>query len=160
MILAADVTHPGAGGERPSVAALVGSFEETDFKFAGTLRKMAARKELIEEMGAMFKEVYKAWGKRKRPAAIVMFRDGVSEGQFQQVLDAELHGNPKGMCRYAQELEPENHVHHRDETAPRQAVPQVATENGLVSSWWEGKQVVWGQSRFSKQSEQSWWSEQ
>jgi len=98
MILGADVTHPAGGGNRPSVAALVGSRDKLNSQFTGSLRNMPPRQELMTEMADMFGEVYSRyaekwpWGPNVKPESIIMFRDGVSEGQFEQVLDSELAG--------------------------------------------------------------------
>jgi eukaryotic translation initiation factor 2C len=95
IVLGADVTHPAPGsGGRPSVAALVGSKDVFGIQYTGALRNQGSRKEIIEDMGSMFLEVYKRWfnnfNPRKHAEAIIMFRDGVSEGQYQEVLDKEL----------------------------------------------------------------------
>jgi eukaryotic translation initiation factor 2C len=95
IVLGADVTHPAPGMYgRPSVAALVGSRDLLGIQFTGSLRNQPSRQEIITDLGDMFLEVYRKWFDNFLPRvhaqAIIMFRDGVSEGQFQQVLDVEL----------------------------------------------------------------------
>lgn len=94
IVLGADVTHPMAGDSNPSVAALVGSRDSYMGQFSGAIRNQTGRKEVITELGDMFKEVYSRWyagfGKRFPAAAIIMFRDGVSEGQFEEVMQIEV----------------------------------------------------------------------
>lgn len=95
IVLGADVTHPAPGsGGRPSVAALVGSKDLHGIQYTGALRNQGSRQEIIEDMGSMFLEVYRRWfdnfSPRVHAQSIIMFRDGVSEGQYQQVLDVEL----------------------------------------------------------------------
>lgn len=95
IILGADVTHPAPGSfGRPSVAALVGSRDMHGIQYTGALRNQASRQEIIEDMGSMFLEVYRRWFENFNPRvhaqSVIMFRDGVSEGQYQQVLDVEL----------------------------------------------------------------------
>mmetsp|Transcript_32514 Transcript_32514/g.127514 ORF Transcript_32514/g.127514 Transcript_32514/m.127514 type:complete len:728 (+) Transcript_32514:190-2373(+) len=94
MLVGADVTHPGPGVElAPSIAAMVGSLDRRVTKFGNTMRCQGGRKEIIEDMQAMFLELLEEFRKANKgavPKRIIMYRDGVSEGQFQQVLDYEL----------------------------------------------------------------------
>eukprot|EP00189_Rhodosorus_marinus_P008451 CAMPEP_0184754634 /NCGR_PEP_ID=MMETSP0315-20130426/44719_1 /TAXON_ID=101924 /ORGANISM="Rhodosorus marinus, Strain UTEX LB 2760" /LENGTH=850 /DNA_ID=CAMNT_0027234059 /DNA_START=67 /DNA_END=2619 /DNA_ORIENTATION=+ len=94
MMVGADVTHPGPGVESaPSIAAMVGSLDRRVTKFGNTMRCQGGRKEIIEDMQAMFLELIEEFRKANKgavPKRIIMYRDGVSEGEFQQVLDYEL----------------------------------------------------------------------
>ena len=94
IVLGADVTHPMAGGNSPSVAALVGSRDKQLVQFSGAIRNQTGRKEVISELGDMFREVYGRWRqnfKQKHQAySVIMFRDGVSEGQFDEVMQVEI----------------------------------------------------------------------
>ncbi len=105
IILGADVTHPtGVGRNRPSVAALVGSKNRDATQYTGSIRNTSGKKEIMDEMGDMFLEVYKRWyEEHNKPTqrgpppvthaeAIIMFRDGVSEGQFKEVMEKEIAG--------------------------------------------------------------------
>lgn len=94
IVLGADVTHPMAGGSSPSVAALVGSRDRQGVQYTGAIRNQPGRKEVIGDLGNMFKEVYNRWYNNFRrnvhAQAILMFRDGVSEGQFEEVMQVEV----------------------------------------------------------------------
>lgn len=94
IVLGADVTHPGPGSGNASVAAVVGSRDKYGVQYTGSLRKQPARQEMITDMGDMFLEVYRRWydyfNRRVHAQSIIMFRDGVSEGQYKQVLHVEL----------------------------------------------------------------------
>lgn len=94
IILGADVTHPMPGGRTPSVAALVGSRDREAFQFAAAIRNQSSRKEVITDLKGMFLEVYRYWlanfGNKFHAQKIIMFRDGVSEGQFQEVMTHEI----------------------------------------------------------------------
>jgi eukaryotic translation initiation factor 2C len=110
IVLGADVTHPAPGSYgRPSVAALVGSRDLHGIQFTGSLRNQPSRQEIITDMGEMFLEVYRRWFENFTPRvhaqAIIMFRDGVSEGQYQQVLDVELKAI-RTACRSACHINP------------------------------------------------------
>jgi len=94
IFLGADVTHPPVGDSRkPSIAAVVGSQDAHPSRYAATVRVQKHRQEIIEDLSAMVKEhlvmFYKSTGGYK-PCRIIMYRDGVSEGQFAQVLQFEL----------------------------------------------------------------------
>lgn len=99
MILGADVSHPMGGGNGHSVAALVGSQDIVAIQYAGAIRYTEGTQEIIKDIGEMFKEVYNS-RKGDDFKSLVMFRDGVSEGQFQQVMEVEL----EGLRRACQEL--------------------------------------------------------
>eukprot|EP00090_Calanus_glacialis_P010299 TRINITY_DN1867_c0_g1_i1.p1 TRINITY_DN1867_c0_g1~~TRINITY_DN1867_c0_g1_i1.p1 ORF type:complete len:964 (-),score=188.83 TRINITY_DN1867_c0_g1_i1:1805-4696(-) len=99
IFLGADVTHPPAvsnhsgDNKKPSIAAVVGSQDAHPSRYAATVRVQQHRQEIIHELCAMVKEhlvmFYKSTGGYK-PHRIIMYRDGVSEGQFMHVLQHEL----------------------------------------------------------------------
>ena len=94
IVLGADVTHPVGGSDGPSVAALVGSVDKVLGQYASSIRCQAGRKEMISQLGEMFHEIYYQWhvalkGQFKAEG-IIMFRDGVSEGQFEEVMQVEV----------------------------------------------------------------------
>ncbi|KAK7042157.1 protein argonaute-2 [Favolaschia claudopus] len=99
IIMGADVMHPGAGTHgRPSYAAVVSSVDSYAAKYVAVHRVQASRQELISDLSEMTKyllEKYMAYrtaieevpANLKAPKRLIFYRDGVSEGQFQQVLD-------------------------------------------------------------------------
>ncbi|KAL0268325.1 UNVERIFIED_CONTAM: hypothetical protein PYX00_010313 [Menopon gallinae] len=94
IFLGADVTHPPAGdNKKPSIAAVVGSMDGHPSRYAATVRVQQHRQEVIQELSSMVRELllmfYKSTGGYK-PHRIIMYRDGVSEGQFLHVLQHEL----------------------------------------------------------------------
>ncbi|CAG8604515.1 4978_t:CDS:10 [Ambispora leptoticha] len=93
IVMGADVTHPSPGSVgRPSIAAVCGSLDPKTTKYSASIRIQAGRTEIIAELANMVKELlknfYKASG--KKPERILFYRDGVSEGQFEQVLEFEI----------------------------------------------------------------------
>ncbi|CAO2651808.1 Nn.00g000910.m01.CDS01 [Neocucurbitaria sp. VM-36] len=94
MILGADVTHPGAGSliGCPSIAALVGSVDLDGGKFLGSMRlQKKSKKEIIDEIETMAEERFRAWDRKYYHAPNVLYyRDGVSDGQFKDLVDTEL----------------------------------------------------------------------
>merc|ERR1711971_675153 len=99
IFLGADVTHPPAvsffsgDNKKPSIAAVVGSQDAHPSRYAATVRVQAHRVEIIEELSDMVKDLimmfYKSTGGYK-PHRVIMYRDGVSEGQFLHVLQHEF----------------------------------------------------------------------
>uniref|UniRef100_UPI00358DE5BC protein argonaute-2-like isoform X2 n=1 Tax=Myxine glutinosa TaxID=7769 RepID=UPI00358DE5BC len=93
IFLGADVTHPPAGdGKKPSIAAVVGSMDAHPSRYCATVRVQQHRQEIIQDLATMVRELLIQFYKstRFKPTRIILYRDGVSEGQFQQVLYHEL----------------------------------------------------------------------
>lgn len=93
IFLGADVTHPPAGdNKKPSIAACVGSMDAHPSRYAATVRVQQHRQDMIQDLASMVKELLLQFYKstRFKPHRIIFYRDGVSEGQFNQVLAHEL----------------------------------------------------------------------
>ncbi|XP_017223229.1 protein argonaute 10 isoform X2 [Daucus carota subsp. sativus] len=107
IIFGADVTHPENGEDSsPSIAAVVASQDWPEVtKYAGLVCAQAHRQELIQDLyktwqdpvrgtvsGGMIRELLVSFRKAtgQKPLRIIFYRDGVSEGQFYQVLLYEL----------------------------------------------------------------------
>ncbi|KAH8104896.1 Piwi domain-containing protein [Phellopilus nigrolimitatus] len=94
MIVGMDVTHPGLGCVKgtPSIAAVVASCDTEFMLYPASLRLQEYRKEMITDVKIMMTERVNEYLKRMKslPERVVVFRDGVSEGQFDQVLIHEL----------------------------------------------------------------------
>ncbi|KAI9595773.1 Piwi domain-containing protein [Syncephalis fuscata] len=93
IVIGADVSHPAPGDvTRPSIATLVGSIDANLARFSSCIRIQTARAEMIGDLRDMIVELLKAFYRNTghKPARILFYRDGVSEGEFQQVLDTEV----------------------------------------------------------------------
>ncbi|CAN6225484.1 unnamed protein product [Urochloa humidicola] len=94
IIFGADVTHPGALDDTtPSIASVVASQDWPKVtKYNGIVRAQKHRQELIDGLEGIVKELLLAFeqGSRQRPSQLIFYRDGVSEGQFKQVLEKEI----------------------------------------------------------------------
>ncbi|KAA8541496.1 hypothetical protein F0562_025459 [Nyssa sinensis] len=107
IIFGADVTHPHPGEDTsPSIAAVVASQDWPEVtKYSGLVCAQAHRQELIQDLfktwqdpvrgtvtGGMIKELLISFRRAtgQKPQRIIFYRDGVSEGQFYQVLLYEL----------------------------------------------------------------------
>eukprot|EP01018_Ginkgo_biloba_P029286 Gb_13708 [translate_table: standard] len=90
----ADVNHPGSRDEKsPSIAAVVASINwPSSNRYVAKLRSQKNRQEHIEQLGEMCKELLDEYLKvnKRLPDKVLFFRDGVSEGQFDMVLNKEL----------------------------------------------------------------------
>ncbi|KAI6190975.1 Protein argonaute-2 [Aphelenchoides bicaudatus] len=93
IFLGADITHPPAGDSRkPSIAAVVASMDAHPSRYAATVRVQQHRHELISDLSYMVRELLVQFYRNTRfkPTRIILYRDGVSEGQFLNVLQHEL----------------------------------------------------------------------
>ncbi|XP_043221950.1 protein argonaute-2-like isoform X2 [Amphibalanus amphitrite] len=73
-------------------AMTVGSMDGHPSRYAATVRVQQHRQEIIQELSYMVRELLIQFYKSThfKPMRIIMYRDGVSEGQFQPVLQHEL----------------------------------------------------------------------
>nr|AGS47792.1 argonaute 5 [Salvia miltiorrhiza] len=107
IIFGADVTHPQPGEDSsPSIAAVVASMDWPEVtKYRGLVSAQAHREEIIQDLyskkedskrgvihGGMIRELLVSFYKttKLKPHRIIFYRDGVSEGQFSQVLLHEM----------------------------------------------------------------------
>ncbi|XP_022680325.1 protein argonaute 1C isoform X2 [Setaria italica] len=123
IIFGADVTHPHPGEDSsPSIAAVVASQDWPEVtKYAGLVSAQAHRQELIEDLykvwqdpqrgtvsGGMIRDLLISFKKStgEKPQRIIFYRDGVSEGQFYQVLLYELHAIRKACASLEANYQP------------------------------------------------------
>ncbi|KAF9209936.1 eukaryotic translation initiation factor 2C, 2, partial [Haplosporangium sp. Z 27] len=93
ILFGADVSHPAPNDDRkPSIASLVGSMDAKAARYAATVRVQNARTENIADLGGMVVELLKTFYQTcgQKPERILFYRDGVSEGQFAEVLRYEI----------------------------------------------------------------------
>ncbi|XP_038711450.1 protein argonaute 2-like [Tripterygium wilfordii] len=94
MFIGADVNHPGSKNTTsPSIAAVVATVNwPAANRYAARVRPQEHRKEKILHFGDMCLELVETYARlnKAKPDKIVVFRDGVSEGQFDMVLNEEL----------------------------------------------------------------------
>ncbi|KAJ6618325.1 Piwi domain-containing protein [Mycena sp. CBHHK59/15] len=99
MIMGADVSHPGPGVARPSIASLVWSWVQAAASYIAFSEVQGPREEIIQDLQSMVKGAILAFGKKnKPPERIVFYRDGVSEGELETVKAAEIAAI-KAACR-------------------------------------------------------------
>ncbi|KAL0577823.1 hypothetical protein V5O48_004151 [Marasmius crinis-equi] len=95
MLVGIDVTHRGPGSKPgvPSIAAVVASVDNEFVQYPASLRIQPTHdiKEMVSELEDMMIERLLAYKAKNNtlPERIFVFRDGVSEGQYQTVIKEE-----------------------------------------------------------------------
>jgi hypothetical protein len=95
IIIGADVAHP-TGSARPgcpSIAAVVGSVDDNYLHYPGSMRLQLPKQEFITDLRDMVKERLIDWALKHQsnlPANVLMYRDGVSESQYELVRNGEI----------------------------------------------------------------------
>ncbi|KAL5975708.1 Protein argonaute-2 [Asimina triloba] len=94
MFMGADVNHPGSKSRSNiSIAAVTASMNWPGAnQYAFRLRAQPRRTEQILEIGSMCSDLIQTYARKNgvKPGKIVLFRDGVSDTQFEMVLNKEL----------------------------------------------------------------------
>uniref|UniRef100_A0A0E0KHH4 Piwi domain-containing protein n=1 Tax=Oryza punctata TaxID=4537 RepID=A0A0E0KHH4_ORYPU len=107
IVFGADVTHPSPGEDAsPSIAAVVASMDWPEVtKYKCLVSAQSHREEIISNLytevknpvkgivrGGMIRELLRSFYQEtgQKPSRIIFYRDGVSEGQFSQVLLYEV----------------------------------------------------------------------
>ena len=93
MIVGIDVVHPSPGSGRASIAAMAGSIDKNLAQWPVDLRvQIREGKEMLDKIRDMINSRLALWMNRydQYPENILIYRDGVSEGQYEQVLKEEL----------------------------------------------------------------------
>lgn len=95
MLVGIDVTHPspGSAGNAPSVAGMVASVDQYLGQWPAEIKIQTSRQEMVSNLDSMLKTCLQRWARMNKnnyPENIIVYRDGVSEGQYDIVLDEEL----------------------------------------------------------------------
>lgn len=114
MIMGIDVTHPGPNAMvgAPSIAAVVGSidseFAQWPVSFGPVYPDL--KKDSKEEVSHLDDLVYKrvkdyfTRNNKAQPDKLIIYRDGLSEGQFNMCKDVEYAAIQRGLDKFAQEI--------------------------------------------------------
>ncbi|KAK9767200.1 hypothetical protein K7432_003165 [Basidiobolus ranarum] len=93
MIVGIDLSHPSPFDKlSPTTAAVVVSIDSSFARYVTSFRAQEARKETVADMGSMMKELLLLYKQQcgKYPEQIIIYRDGISEGQFEEVKLREI----------------------------------------------------------------------
>ena len=104
MMVGIDVTHPPLGSMQnaKSIAAAVANTDNKTFaQWPVSLELQTGRQEIVENLRDMFVKRLKAWQSinDSLPNRIMVFRDGVSDTQYDEVLNTELKAIKEGRDR-------------------------------------------------------------
>ncbi|KAH9283567.1 Protein argonaute-2 [Echinococcus granulosus] len=119
MVVGADVTHPGPNsaryGLKKSVAAVVASISCDLMRYVAIVRQQdqiregKSTREDIDGMEGIFSDLLKTFAKHNNdrlPTKVIVYRDGVSEGQFNRILDIELSAMQRACSNLRPDYEP------------------------------------------------------
>ncbi|XP_054263153.1 protein argonaute-2-like [Macrosteles quadrilineatus] len=93
MLMGADVTHPSPDQRHiPSVAAVTASHDPLQFQYNMLYQLQPPKQEIIADLHKIVIKHLKYYKMKngREPTRIIFYRDGVSEGQFMQVLQVEM----------------------------------------------------------------------
>ncbi|KAF7329744.1 Argonaute-like protein [Mycena kentingensis (nom. inval.)] len=94
MMVGIDVTHPGPGSVKgtPSIAAVVASVDQHYAQFPASMEIQESRKEMVTNLKNMMIQRLQRFQQvsKRLPERVLVYRDGVSEGQFATVIAEEL----------------------------------------------------------------------
>lgn len=94
MVVGIDVTHPAPKSMEgtPSIAGVVASIDGLYGQWPGSIRPQESKKEMVSTLNLMMQERINLWIKfnKRAPSKILIYRDGVSEGQYKIVIEDEL----------------------------------------------------------------------
>ncbi|ETI24054.1 hypothetical protein G647_03423 [Cladophialophora carrionii CBS 160.54] len=95
MVVGLDVTHPSPDSSQsaPSVVGIVASIDGHLAQWRAEISIQESRKEMVLSLAELMEGRLLKWQQHnggKLPLNIIIYRDGVSESQYQQVLEDEL----------------------------------------------------------------------
>jgi eukaryotic translation initiation factor 2C len=102
MFVGGDVTHPSPDQrDIPSIVGVAASYDSTGFKYNCSWRIQDPREEMIQDFENIMVDHMNFYRAKngQYPTKIFYYRDGVSEGQFQTVLDIEMTALKKACIR-------------------------------------------------------------
>lgn len=130
MIIGADVSHAAPGSHAASFAAFTVSMDAAACRYAAAVETNGVRVEMIatRNIEDMLRPLFTEWsmntGQGHLPKHIYYFRDGVSEGQYQNVLKQEVADMKRLLSQIGQ------HNKHLDVSAIGAHFPLIALAHG------------------------------
>jgi eukaryotic translation initiation factor 2C len=93
MLVGIDVSHAEAGSNRKSMAAVVASMNGQASQYVAQISAQETRLEMVSQLEDIMKkhfDTFKSRNSGRMPEHVLVYRDGVADGQFEQVLQREL----------------------------------------------------------------------
>lgn len=108
MVVGIDVTHPApdSANQAPSIAAVVASYDKGLSAYLGGLKLQKGKVEMVEGLTDLLCDrliMFQRKNEMRLPTKIIVYRDGVSEGQFNDVLRLEFDAMRKAYQRMYKE---------------------------------------------------------
>ncbi|GAA5827352.1 hypothetical protein JCM3770_003070 [Rhodotorula araucariae] len=93
VVFGANVAHPGPGSMTPSIVAVVASMDEKVTRYGSRMQTQKSRQQVVANLAEMVKSLLEQFRQEAGvdPQRIIFFRNGVSEGQYAQVLAHEVN---------------------------------------------------------------------
>ncbi|RLN21525.1 hypothetical protein BBJ28_00025119, partial [Nothophytophthora sp. Chile5] len=149
IIIGADVEHPRSGiGLRPSIAAVVASMDRYSAQYASRVAAQKASSD-IQQLPLMLRDLFLAYyvNTSRKPEHVIYYRDGVSEGQFHDILQTEMRALRKAFKMISEDYNPPvtfiivNKRHHvrafpvnpRDADQKGNVKPGTVIDTGIVN---------------------------
>lgn len=110
MVVGIDVSHPEPGSTHASTAAVVASMDRCCVQYAAHLSAQTSRQEMVSALADAMTQLLEQFRDKNEgwyPKRIIVYRDGVSEGQFDAVLEHELVAIQHGLEQCGLMLGPE-----------------------------------------------------
>ncbi|KAF1777221.1 Protein argonaute, N-terminal [Phytophthora cactorum] len=150
IIIGADVEHPRSGmGSRPSIASVVASLDRYSAKYVARVAAQKASSD-IQLLPHMLRDLFLAYyqSTNRKPEHVIYYRDGVSEGQYYDILQTEMRALRKAFKMISEGYNPPvtfiivNKRHHmrafpanpRDADRKGNVVPGTVIDTGIVDS--------------------------
>jgi len=94
VVVGIDVNHPGTGSNSPSVVGMVAVSGPDMGNVATRVKDVPPRRELVKETSQMLVECLQELEKKKMNfiKRVIVYRDGVGDGQIEQVKREEVNG--------------------------------------------------------------------
>ncbi|KIM49616.1 hypothetical protein M413DRAFT_112755 [Hebeloma cylindrosporum] len=91
LFVGADVGHPGPGEQKPSITSLAFSYNKNATQYVALTSIQPPRMEIIQDLKRFVTRAIEMYARRNPPPTrLFFFRDGVSEGEYQQVAQQEI----------------------------------------------------------------------
>ncbi|BGP41047.1 hypothetical protein JCM10449v2_005016 [Rhodotorula kratochvilovae] len=92
VVFGIDVSHPMPGSTAPSVVGVVASMDESINRYASRMATQKQRVEIIVNLADLVESLLQQFRQEVnvKPERLIFFRDGVSEGEYAQVLTHEV----------------------------------------------------------------------
>ena len=87
----ADVGHPGPGQQKPSITSVTFSYDIDATRYVALTGIQEPRLEIIQDLQNYVRRAMMVYaGRNPPPKRLIFFRDGVSEGEYEQVAQQEI----------------------------------------------------------------------